>query len=380
MLRMGKKTEFLYLSEPDLLKAGVLDVGKCVDVAEETFTLLAKGDYLMGGSKHNSHGLGIVFPKETPFPNMPVAGPDRRFVAMPAYLGGRFDVCGNKWYGSNAANKGKGLPRSVLTLLLNDKETGEPLCLASANLISSARTGAVIGVAVRYLGRKDSEVCSVIGCGPINMACYKAIVSQVPSIRKVVCFDLFEEKAQAFVKLSKEKLGIDGVATEYAEEAFQAGDIITIAASRLKPLYFKDAWVRKGATVLLSGPAKADDAYWLNSSIVYDHTKLHEAYVEEAVASPDKQAYYDGVIGGPLYKLIDEGKLQSLEKSAGLGEIVNGIKRGRVNDEERITFIACGMVVFDISWGYELYKTALRRGIGTKLLLWAEPFEEAKAQ
>src|SRR5512139_3649250 len=100
MTRMGKKTEFLYLSEPDLLRVGVLDVPRSVDVAEETFALLAKGDYLMGGTNHNSHGMGIVFPKATPFPNMPVAGPDRRFVAMPAYLGGRFDVCGNKWYGS----------------------------------------------------------------------------------------------------------------------------------------------------------------------------------------------------------------------------------------------------------------------------------------
>ncbi len=77
-----------------MIDAGVLKMDKCVDVAEETFSLLGKGDYLMGGSNNNSHGMGIVFPKETKFPNMPVAGPDRRFVAMPAYVGGRFDVCG----------------------------------------------------------------------------------------------------------------------------------------------------------------------------------------------------------------------------------------------------------------------------------------------
>lgn len=40
----GKKTEFLYLSEPDMIKAGVLDVKRCVDVAEETFALLSEGD------------------------------------------------------------------------------------------------------------------------------------------------------------------------------------------------------------------------------------------------------------------------------------------------------------------------------------------------
>lgn len=98
---MGVSTDFLYLSEPDMIEAGVLDAARCVDVCEEVFGLLGQGDYLMGGANHNSHGMGVVFPKETKFPNMPVAGPDRRFVAMPGYLGGRFDVCGVKWYGSN---------------------------------------------------------------------------------------------------------------------------------------------------------------------------------------------------------------------------------------------------------------------------------------
>ncbi len=374
---MKKKTEFLYLSEPDMMQAGVLDVKKCVDVSEEVFSLLAKGDYLMGGSNHNSHGMGIIFPKETPFPNMPVAGPDRRFFAMPAYLGGRFDVCGNKWYGSNAENKSKGLPRSVLTLNLNDKDTGEPLCFASANLLSSMRTGAVPGVGVRYLARKDSEVCTVIGCGPINMACYKSIVSQLPGLKKVICYDIFEENAQKFLSWSKEKLGIDGAVTTDAEEAFRSGDVITVAASRLKPLHFKDEWIKKGATVLLSGPAKADDAYWINSKIIYDHIQLHETYVAEAVESPDKQAYYDGVIGGPIYRLIDEGKVKSLKESTSLGQIVNGEEKGRENDEEKITFVACGMAVFDVAWGYDLYKTALEKGIGTKLVLWDEPYEDA---
>ena len=156
---MGKRTEFLYLSEQDMIDAGVLDAARCVDVCEEVFSLLATGDYLMGGPNHNSHGMGVVFPKETQFPNMPVAGPDRRFVAMPGYLGGRFDVCGLKWYGSNQANPKRGLPRSVLTVQLNDKETGEPLCLMSANLLSSARTGGVPAVAARYPGAPRVDGC-----------------------------------------------------------------------------------------------------------------------------------------------------------------------------------------------------------------------------
>ena len=57
---MAHKTEFLYLSEPDTIAAGVLDVPKCINNAEEVFTLLAKGDYLMGGNNHNNHGMYIA--------------------------------------------------------------------------------------------------------------------------------------------------------------------------------------------------------------------------------------------------------------------------------------------------------------------------------
>jgi ornithine cyclodeaminase len=370
---MTPTMDFIYLSEEDTVEAGVLDASRCVEVCEETFKLLDEGDYLMGGSNHNNHGITINFPKESKFPNMPVAGPDRRFAAMPGYLGGRFDVCGNKWYGSNHANASKGLPRSILTLMLNDRDTGAPLVLMSANLLSAARTGGVPGVGAKHLARKDAEVVSVVGCGPINKACFIAIMTQLTSVKKVVCLDIFLDKAQVFAEWVEKEYGIESVGVDNVEEGFSGADVITIAASRLKPLYFKDEWIKEGATILVSGPVNADESFWVDNRIVFDHTLLHEAYVEDAIASGDKQGYYNGVIGGPIYRLIDDGKLPQLKDSTGLGQIINGSKPGREDDKQRIIFVACGMAVFDISWGYEVYKNAQEKGLGKSLLLWKEP-------
>ena len=100
---------------------------------------------------------------------------------------------------------------------------------------------------------------------------------------------------------------------------------------------------------------------------------LQEAYVEDAIASGDKQAYYDSVIGGPLYRLIDAGKLPRLEDSIGMGDVVNGRESGREDERQRIVFVACGMSVFDISWGFEMYENAQRQGIGQELNLWTKP-------
>lgn len=365
--------DFLYLSELDMIEAGVLDASKCVEVCEETFRLLGDGDYLMGGSNHNNHGMNIVFPRESRFPNMPVAGPDRRFAAMPGYLGGRFDVCGNKWYGSNHDNASRGLPRSILTLMLNDKDTGAPLALMSANLLSAARTGAVPGVGAKHVARKDSRVVSVVGCGPINRACLAAIMTQLSAVEHVVCFDLFLDKANAVAAWVEARYGVSSVGVDTAEAGFRGADVITVAASRLKPLKFDNEWIKEGATILVSGPVNSDESFWTDCRIVYDHTPLQEAYVEDAIASGDKQAYYNSVIGGPLYRLIDAGKLPRLEDSTGMGDVVNGQKPGREDEKQRIVFIACGMAVFDISWGYEMYENARRDGIGQTLNLWKKP-------
>ena len=372
---MGKRTEFLYLSEPEVIKAGVLDAKLCVNNAEEVFRLIAKGDYVMGGPNHNSHGIYVTFPKEPEFENMPADGPDRRFVAMPAYIGGRFATAGCKFYGSNAANKSVGLPRSILMTTLNDKDTGEPLCYMSGNLISAARTGAVPAVGVRHLARKDASVLTLVGCGAIGKSCLQNIVSEMPQLKKVICHNHSQGPAVSLAEYCQETYGIEAVVEPDLETATRQADVLNVAASRTVPLIFDSSWIKPGCTILASGPLNGDEAFWLNSKIVWDNHRLHEAYVEDAIISGDKEAFYKTVIGGPIFHLIDEGKIPALDspESTDIGDVINGVKSGRENDDQIICFIASGMAIFDVALGYDLYHNALAQGLGTKLLLWDSP-------
>ena len=175
------RIEFLYLDEEDMLKAGVMDAGKCVDTMAEVVSLLSQGDCMMGGKHRNDHGIQLMFPRKSDIPDFPLEDSrDRRFMAMPAYLGGRFHLVGQKWYGSNGRNAAKGLPRSILMVTLNDVETGQPLAYMSANLLSAMRTGAMPALAASYLARKDSKVLALIGPGVINKCafmCYLEVVN-----------------------------------------------------------------------------------------------------------------------------------------------------------------------------------------------------------
>ena len=64
---MDTAIKFLYLSEPDMIRAGVTDMDACVEAMEDLLLTLHKGDYVMGGKNHNSHGCMVTFPDDPEF-------------------------------------------------------------------------------------------------------------------------------------------------------------------------------------------------------------------------------------------------------------------------------------------------------------------------
>ncbi len=370
---MGKTTNFIYLNEEDMIKAGVLDIARCIDVEEELFGLLSKGDYRMGGDKHNAHGISVKFPKESPFPNMPLDAPDRRFMAMPAYVGGRFNVAGQKWYGSNIVNPQRGLPRSILMIMLNDVDTCEPLALMSGNLVSSVRTGCVPGVATRYLARKGAEVCACIGAGPVSKACFEAIALEAKELKEVVVCDLFLEKAEAFAKEMAEKYGLKARGTTSLEDAVSNADIVSVAASSVKPIHIPSKWLKAGSLTIFTGRGTIDEDYYLTSKVYWDHAPMHEVYFDEHLQLPENERFVAG-IGVQIYRMMFEGKLPPITEAPSLGDVINGTRAGRESDEERICFVTGGLPVWDVGWSYEIYQNALKLGLGQTLKLWDSPY------
>ncbi len=365
--------DFLFLSEPDMLKAGVLDMKRCVRSMDDMFHVMGEGDYLMGSPSENHHGMMLWFPEKKRSEKMPVAGPDRRFMAMPAYLGGRFNVCGNKWYGSNIENQKKGLPRSILTVMLNDVDTGAPLALMSANLLSSMRTGAIPGVAVKYLQKKGASVLGVIGAGVISRSCLIAIRETMTALKEVRVYDLFPEKAQRFAEEMGRELSLNIRAVGSMREAVEGCEVVSVAASGLAPVEIADEWIAPGALIVATGAAMFSRECYLRNHVVFDNWKMHKDWLDELRDDPERLLGVNaGHPSAKLLLMVARGEVDG-DHMVSFGDLLADPKLGRKSEDDVFLFLTGGMGTEDVAWGYDVYQEALRLGLGTRLTLWDKP-------
>lgn len=369
--------DFLFLNEEDMIKAGVKDMAGCINAMEEVVKCLNKGDYVMGGENHNSHGCQVSFPKASPFPNMPKdEGDDRRFMAMPAYIGGSFDLMGMKWYGSNMANKMLGLPRSILMVILNDKNTGAPLCLMSANLLSAMRTGAIPGVGTKYLVNKGAKVCGICGPGVMGKTSLAAFVATCPDLEVLKVKGRGKASLDKFVAHVKEKYPQfkEIRVVDTVEELVRDTDVISFAnTSGTDPStypYVKGEWVKKGAVLVGVSAFDIDDDFLSDKcKLVVDNMQLYEAWAEEF---PYPSFGANNIIGSKFTDLIHDGKIKK-EDIYDLGDIIHGDRPGRESEDQIIVYSVGGMPVEDVAWGKVCYEKAKELGLGVKLHLWDQP-------
>ena len=369
--------DFLFLSEEDMIRAGVKNMPECIDTMEEVVKCLNTGDYVMGGQNHNSHGCQVSFPKDSPFENMPKdEGDDRRFMAMPAYIGGSFDLMGMKWYGSNMDNRKLGLPRSILTVMLNDKDTGAPLCLMSANLLSAYRTGAIPGVAARHLARKDAKVCGICGPGVMGRTGLAAMMAACPEIDTVKIKGRGQKSLDAFAKYVQESYPqlkqVEKVQT--IEELVKDADVIVFSNSgNTDPStypFVKGEWIKPGALLIgISAFDMDDDFMQKKCRLVVDNMKLYDAWSEEF---PYPSFGANNIIGSKFTDMVHDGLITRAE-IYDLGDIILGNREGRKDDEQIIICSVGGMPVEDVAWGKVCYENAKKLGLGVPLHLWSKP-------
>jgi len=321
-------SEILYLSRDNIgaLNIGMSDV---ISLLEESFLEKAKGNV-------------DALPKIELHPKR-----DDNFINAMLCSFPKFNAAGLKWISAYPGNREKGLPYISGLIVLNDQETGFPMAIMEAGILTAIRTGAVTGLSAKYLARNNSQTVAILGCGVQARTQLEAVLAICPEITTVKTFDINFEAIDRFAQEMETRFKVRVEKVNNPQQAVEGSDIIITAGPILaspKPV-IESSWLKEGCF----GAPIDYDSYWQKSGF-------------EAAA----RIYVDDVPQFEAHRVM--GYFSAVPKVYGdLADLVSGKISGRLNDSERIIAINLGLSLEDIAVAALVYDHAKRKGLGQLL-------------
>ncbi len=306
----------------------------CMEAVEKAFADLATGK--------------AALPQRTP-----IAVPDRHGVAlfMPAHvksLGALGAKVVTVYKDNVAAHQ---LPTVLGTIILLDEATGFPVALLDGGYLTAMRTGAVSGVATKYMARPEASVAAIFGTG-VQAFTQVLGVHEARPLRKLLASSIDPvESRRRFADQVTAKTGVPVEMVGDPSAATAQADIVILATTAATPIV-DGRWFAPGTHINGVGShapqvRELDSLTVQKSRIVCDLTDACKAEAGDLIipAAAGEWAW-DRVAGN-------------------LGEVVTGRVAGRTSREEVTLFKSVGLAIQDMAAARVVFDEAVRRGIGT---------------
>ncbi len=277
-------------------------------------------------------------------PKSGVHPPKGRHVhAMSAFIPS-MPALGLKWIADFPKNPSVGLPTLSAVIILNDPDTGVPLCIMDGGGITAARTAGMTAVSLLACAREGAEIAAIIGTGVQAAAQARMLPQMLPGLRQILVAASQPSKATRFCENTGSSKFLPAATRK---EAVEAADIVVTVTNAVREPLLEPEWLRPGVTaVVLDNGGKETRILPFVDRIFVDDRRPFES--EEV-----RRRFPTGV------PRLD----------AEIGEILAGKTEGRRNDQERILILNLGIAACDIAVAAEVYQRSVDLGIGTKLSL-----------
>ncbi|MBY3122487.1 ornithine cyclodeaminase family protein [Rhizobium laguerreae] len=260
--------------------------------------------------------------------------------AMPGWLPSQ-SRAGIKWIASYPGNHGRGLPNITGLLVLNDPDTGVPVCVMDASLLTAVRTAAVSAITSKYLSPHHVARIAVIGAG-IQGLYHIEMLSLIHPAAEFQIVDINENAISRLLVNLRSKATI--VHVKEAEVAIRAADVVVTATSRLEDVAFQYGWAKEGSLVL----------------------PVHARGWSEDVTTASDKLLTDDVEQFKNYMFADGSPYRDISRVLGsCSDVVAGRLAGRVRNMDRIVVFNLGLALHDIALGAAILTIAEGRGLGS---------------
>ena len=307
----------------------------CVVAVEKAFADLANGKANM--------------PQRTP-----IAVPGHHGVAlfMPAHIQS-LGALGAKVVTVYKDNVPKhGLPTVLGTIILLDEATGFPLAVMDGGYLTAMRTGAVSGVATKYMARPEAKIAAIFGTG-VQAFTQVLGVHEARPLSKLLAYSIDPiERRRSFADRITAKIGVPVELSEDPAAAVAKADIVILATSAAKPIV-SGQWFQPGTHINsigshAPGMSELDSLTVQRSRVVCDQTSACKA---EA---------------GDFMIPVAAGEWAWDRVAGELGDVVNGKLPGRASKDDITLFKSVGLAIQDMAAARCVFDEAVKRGIGTE--------------
>ncbi len=219
-------------------------------------------------------------------------------------------------------------------VVLFDKDTLEPYCLAEAGMITAIRTASASAMATGLLARSDASVLTVIGTG--EQAHHHALaMTKIRQLNEIRIWGRDPEKACSLAERLEGKTLVKTRPYETVAAAVNGADIICTVTSARDPVLFAQM-VAPGTHVNVvgssfDGPREIDDALVAVARFFVD-------------SKPSVMAQ-----GSEYRHALSSGAISESHILGEIGEVALGQITGRYSDTDITIYKSLGHVVQDIA-------------------------------
>ena len=243
-------------------------------------------------------------------------------------------------------------------ILLFDINSGDLQAIIEADRIGWMIPGAVSAVATRYLSKEEAKIMGIFGSGRQAKSQLFAI-SFVRNLELVKVYSPQKNHREKYCEEMRKLHGLNVIPVDSPNEAIRGSDIISTTTNSITPI-FNGNLIEIGTHINAIG-AHYPDRREIDSVCVWRSKVI--------VDSRDRALKEEGELLIP----IREGVIRPAHIYAELGEIIAGIKRGRLDEKEITLFLSGAIGIEYVSVAKSIYQKAQEKGIGQELWVGGDP-------
>jgi len=257
-------------------------------------------------------------------------------------------------------NAALGKATTPATIMVFNKQTGEPKCLMNATFLTALRTASASALAVSAAANPNSKCLVVFGAGLQAEAHIKTVTCVSPEIQEIFIINRSKERAEALAKASANELHscsfhcIALMEKDEVKEACSKADIVCTTTGSAEPL-FDGTWIKPGALVCAVGSYQKE-----TTEVDLETLKRCSQLIVDT-----NDAFEAGDLQIPLEQgIVSEGDAITLGQLQFRGSLDPG-KKKTTGD---ITFFkSVGTAIQDICSALQVYRDAAETKIGVEV-------------